>query len=88
MPQVVKSEDCKQKVNFGSLKRTVGDLTLLDDMSSQLILHNLKRRFADGRIYTNVGTILISVNPYRSLDLCKDLDTPLQDTPFTRNSDH
>lgn len=70
--KIFKAEECKQKVNFNSLKRTVADLTLLDDMSSQLILHNLKRRFADGRIYTNIGTILISVNPYRSLDLYTD----------------
>lgn len=74
-------------------------------MSPQLILHNLKRRFADGRIrgereseretgmvspaicvciahliatlfpgriYTNIGNILISVNPYRFLDLYTD----------------
>ena len=40
-----------------SLKRIVADLTLLDDMSTPLILHNLRSRFEDKKqIYTNVGT--------------------------------
>ena len=52
-----------------SLKRLVEDLTLLDDMSAPLILHNLRKRFEAGQIYTDVGNILISVNPYQMLDL-------------------
>jgi myosin-1 len=61
-----------KKLNRASLKRVVADLTLLDDMVPPLILHNLKERFARKEIYTNVGTILISVNPYQSLDLYTD----------------
>ena len=34
--------------NKSSLKRIVADLTLLDDMAAQLILHNLKKRFEKG----------------------------------------
>jgi hypothetical protein len=52
-----------------SLQRIVADLVLLDDMSPPLILHCLKQRFIKDNIYTNVGTILISVNPYRQMDL-------------------
>jgi hypothetical protein len=52
-----------------SLKRIVADLVLLDDMSTPLILHNLKVRFEKGDIYTNIGTILISCNPYQQLGL-------------------
>ncbi len=51
------------------LKRVVSDLTLLDDMGSPLILHNLRMRFESGEIYTNVGNILISINPYQKLPL-------------------
>jgi ABC-type oligopeptide transport system ATPase subunit len=50
-------------------KRVVADLTLLDEMSAPLILWNLKARFLDDKIYTNVGNILISVNPYKDLGL-------------------
>jgi myosin heavy subunit len=48
-----------------SLKRIVDDLVLLDRMSAPLILYNLKQRFQSDQIYTSVGTILISVNPYK-----------------------
>ena len=36
--------------NKSSLKRIVSDLTLLDDINAQLILHNLKKRFAKGKL--------------------------------------
>ena len=52
------------------LQRIVPDLTLLDDMGAPLILHNLRKRFEDKKeIYTNVGNILISINPYTMLPL-------------------
>merc|ERR1719204_109555 len=52
-----------------SLQRVVGDLTLLDEMSVPLILHCLRKRFEAGKIYSAIGTILISINPYTQLDL-------------------
>lgn len=64
------AESDLKKLNRASLKRVVADLTLLDDMVPPLILHNLKERFARKEIYTNVGTILISVNPYVGILLC------------------
>jgi myosin heavy subunit len=70
---VVETEEGKKKrvdlakcrpFQRSALSRVVEDLTLLDDMSSQLILYNLKKRFEKKNIYTNVGNILISINPY------------------------
>jgi len=55
-----------------SLKRIVEDLTLLDNMSAPLILNDLRRRFENEDIYTNVGTILISINPYERYDIYSD----------------
>lgn len=52
-----------------SLQRVPEDLVLLDSMSGPLILHCLKERFMQNLIYTNVGTILISVNPYQMLPI-------------------
>eukprot|EP01083_Nonionella_stella_P222146 793017_1 len=52
-----------------SLQRIVGDLTLLDEMSVPLILHCLRKRFESGKIYSAIGSILISINPYTQLDL-------------------
>jgi len=56
-------------LKLASLQRVVSDLTLLDNMSTPLILHCLKERFNKGDIYTNIGTILISINPYQKLGL-------------------
>lgn len=52
-----------------SLQRIVSDLTLLDEMSVPLIVHCLRKRFESGKIYSAVGSILISINPYTQLDL-------------------
>lgn len=57
-----------EPLKWSSLQRITPDLVLLDNMSDPLILHNLRKRFERGEIYTNIGTILISINPYTSLD--------------------
>ena len=54
------------------LARVVSDLTLLDDLAAPLILRNLNKRFEKGEIYTNIGNILISINPYQRLPLYTD----------------
>jgi myosin heavy subunit len=53
-----------EELTWSSLRRPVRDLVMLDVMNQPLILHNLKNRFEQNEIYTNVGTILISMNPY------------------------
>jgi len=60
---VKKSLTMKMKRSY--LQRTTTDLTLLDDLAAPLILHNLRKRFEKGDIYTNIGNILISINPYQ-----------------------
>merc|ERR1719193_249354 len=50
-----------------SLQRIVADLTLLDEMNVPLILNCLRKRFEAGKIYSAIGTILISINPYKML---------------------
>jgi len=48
-----------------SLARTEDDLTLLDSLDEGLIIHNIRERFVNSqKIYTWIGTILISINPY------------------------
>jgi myosin heavy subunit len=61
-----------EQIKRSSLQRVVPDLVLLDIMSTPLILHNLKQRFAKKDIYTNVGSILIAINPYCALPLYTD----------------
>ena len=51
------------------LKRLQQDLVMLDVMNKPLILYNLTKRFESNEIYTAIGTILISINPYKRLPL-------------------
>ncbi|KAI8050913.1 P-loop containing nucleoside triphosphate hydrolase protein [Syncephalis plumigaleata] len=55
-------------------KRQVGvaDLTLLSKVSENTINDNLKQRFENGEIYTYIGYVLISVNPFRDLGIYTD----------------
>jgi len=56
-------------LRWSSLSRNYDDLVMLDDLNQPLILHTLRQRFSKCKIYTSVGTILISVNPYQGLPL-------------------
>uniref|UniRef100_A0A7M4EU69 Unconventional myosin-Ia n=1 Tax=Crocodylus porosus TaxID=8502 RepID=A0A7M4EU69_CROPO len=47
----------------------VGDLVLLDPLSEESLLSNLRERFLHKEIYTYIGNVVISVNPYRQLPI-------------------
>ncbi|VEU19363.1 DEKNAAC100870 [Brettanomyces naardenensis] len=47
----------------------VSDLTLLSKISDESINDNLEKRFQNGIIYTYIGQVLISVNPFRDLGI-------------------
>ncbi|KAJ3605608.1 hypothetical protein NHX12_027653 [Muraenolepis orangiensis] len=56
----------------------VQDLVLLDAHTSEsAVLDNLRKRFHESLIYTYIGTLLVSLNPYRDLDIYskKQMDT-------------
>ncbi|GAO52587.1 hypothetical protein G7K_6660-t1 [Saitoella complicata NRRL Y-17804] len=61
----------KRAVYESTKKREVGvsDLTLLSKISNEAINENLKKRFEHGDIYTYIGHVLISVNPFRDLGI-------------------
>ncbi|KIW56469.1 myosin-1 [Exophiala xenobiotica] len=50
----------------------VSDLTLLSKVSNEAINDNLKKRFEHGEIYTYIGHVLVSVNPFRDLGIYTD----------------
>lgn len=61
-----------KKATFDSGKKKevgVSDLTLLSKISDESINDNLKKRFLNGTIYTYIGHVLISVNPFRDLGI-------------------
>ena len=45
------------------------DLLLLEDINEASVLYNIKHRFDRNRIYTRLGKILITVNPYQLFPL-------------------
>jgi myosin heavy subunit len=51
------------------LDASVDNLISLGGLNESAILHNLRIRFKKDQIYTFVSTILISVNPFKMLDL-------------------
>lgn len=53
------------KFDKKSLQNYVHDLLMLDEINEANILYNIKNRFNKHRIYTRLGKILISVNPYK-----------------------
>lgn len=50
----------------------VSDLTLLSKVSNEAINENLKKRFEAAEIYTYIGHVLVSVNPFRDLGIYTD----------------
>lgn len=54
-----------------SLEQEVGawDSVLLEPLSEDTFTANLQQRFKRDQIYTYIGNVLISVNPYKKLAL-------------------
>ncbi|UZJ52816.1 hypothetical protein CBS101457_002136 [Exobasidium rhododendri] len=47
----------------------VSDMTLLTTISNEAVNQNLEKRFKNAEIYTYIGSVLISVNPFRDLGI-------------------
>ena len=59
------AQDC----NVEALNSSIEDLINISDLNEMSILHNLRIRFKEDKIYTNISSILISVNPFKMLPL-------------------
>ena len=55
--------------NPEALNSNIDDLINISDLNEMSILHNLRIRYKEDKIYTNVSSILISVNPFKLLSL-------------------
>ncbi|KAK2191132.1 hypothetical protein NP493_59g02008 [Ridgeia piscesae] len=47
----------------------IEDFVLLDTVDMEPFMKNLKLRFEKGKIYTYIGEVVVSVNPYRPLNI-------------------
>eukprot|EP01125_Pyxidicula_operculata_P008053 TRINITY_DN2724_c0_g1_i1.p1 TRINITY_DN2724_c0_g1~~TRINITY_DN2724_c0_g1_i1.p1 ORF type:complete len:1027 (-),score=294.17 TRINITY_DN2724_c0_g1_i1:177-3257(-) len=52
----------------------VDDLVLLPKVNEQGIVENLYKRYMNDKIYTNIGPVLISVNPFRHIPGICDIE--------------
>lgn len=68
------SEKPKKATYEVTKKKEIGvsDLTLLSKVSNEAINDNLKKRFEGAEIYTYIGHVLVSVNPFRDLGIYTD----------------
>jgi len=62
-------------------------MTLLTTISNESINDNLQKRWTNGEIYTYIGAVLISVNPFRGELFTSpndpDLNPPQQTSAYT-----
>nr|XP_022305174.1 unconventional myosin-Id-like isoform X4 [Crassostrea virginica] len=47
----------------------VGDFVLLHDLTLDAFMQNLKLRYSKNKIYTYIGEVVVSVNPYKTVDI-------------------
>ena len=57
------------KEGFKKKQIGVSDMTLLTTISNESVNDNLQKRWTSGEIYTYIGSVLISVNPFRGESL-------------------
>lgn len=50
----------------------VDDFVMLDTVDTASFLDNLKLRFQNGLVYTYIGEVVVSVNPYRAMNIYED----------------
>ncbi len=53
--------------NFSSDEFGKADFVLLEELSTDAFMSNLKLRYQKGKIYTYIGEVVVSINPYRPL---------------------
>ncbi|NXJ70191.1 MYO16 protein, partial [Rostratula benghalensis] len=53
----------------GSLKEQPGDLASLSELDEASLLAGLRERFLRQQVYTDIGDILVAMNPFQPLPL-------------------
>ena len=67
----VSDEDFKKLTPVtGNPDVSVPDLVALMDVNTGAVLHNLRLRYSNDDIFTAIGPIIVSVNPYKKLEMC------------------
>ena len=59
----------KESFTITGQGRGVGDFVLLDDIGEASFMRNLEARFMSNQVYSFIGEVIVSVNPYRALPI-------------------
>lgn len=66
-----------------------GDFVLLDELTVEEFMQNLQLRFEKCRIYTYIGEVVVSVNPYKSMNIySKETIKDYKDREFWERPPH
>lgn len=69
-PRVCADADVGPRIDHpAGLSEDYDDMVKMEDVNEATILHNLRLRFATSRIYTGIGDVLVSVNPFQALPI-------------------
>lgn len=68
--QVYSDADVGPRIEHpAGLSEDFDDMVKMEDVNEATILHNLKLRFSTSRIYTGIGDVLVSLNPFQALPI-------------------
>ena len=56
-----------EMANFISAEFGKADFVLLEEVTKEAFMENLKLRYMKGKVYSYIGEVVVSVNPYRNL---------------------
>src|SRR5689334_19702033 len=63
----VKKDHCLEIRDTHVLSEQYDDLISLREVNEATILHTLRDRFKHDKIYTAIGTVLVSLNPFQAI---------------------
>lgn len=66
LPKIANNYD---SVTLSSLEEDCENLVNLESFCEGIILHHVRKRFRINKIYTSVGSILVAINPYKTVDI-------------------
>lgn len=62
-------------------RRELDNLTELAELTEENLLESIKKRYEEGVVYTDVGDILVSINPFRELSIYSKECSAVYSTP-------
>lgn len=85
---IVKMNEIVYPLNRSHLSHLEDDIVMLDDINEGFILHNIRERYNEDKIYSWVGankSVLISINPFKKLPIYSPETISIHSHPDVHN---